>query len=115
MGWSREQMAEFIESSPDLLGIANQEGYFVALSPSWERTLGYSLEELTSKPYSDFMHPDDRERTRAAVDKLSTAPLEVNFRNTYLHKDGSEVQLDWRTSQFNARGFVFAIARPVRE
>ena len=38
-------------------------GHFKRLDPAWERTLGFTHRELTSKQYIEFVHPDDRERT----------------------------------------------------
>ena len=40
-------------------------GHFRRLNPAWERTLGFTLKELMSRPFIEFMHPDDRERTLA--------------------------------------------------
>ncbi len=49
----------------DLLCIAGFDGYFRRLNPAWERTLGFTAEELLARPYLDFVHPDDREATIA--------------------------------------------------
>src|ERR1041384_839792 len=47
--------------SLDLLAVAGFDGYFKRVSPSCERMLGYTEKELMSKPYLDFVHPDDRQ------------------------------------------------------
>jgi PAS domain-containing protein len=51
--------------SLDLLCFNGFDGAFKRLNPAWERTLGYTLEELSSRPFIDFVHPDDGERTLA--------------------------------------------------
>ena len=38
-------------------------GNFIKLNPEWERTLEYLLAELGGKPFFDFIHPDDVDRT----------------------------------------------------
>jgi len=53
----------FFDLSIDMLAIAMFTGYFKRLNPAWERTLGFSRDELMSKPMFDFVHPDDRART----------------------------------------------------
>jgi two-component system sensor histidine kinase/response regulator len=58
-----EELDLFFTLSPDLLCIADFDGRFILLNPAWEKTLGFSTEELLSRPYLDFVHPDDRERT----------------------------------------------------
>ena len=63
---AEEELDRFFTLSPDLLCIANFDGYFLRLNPSWERTLGIPREELLAKPWLDFVHPADREATVGA-------------------------------------------------
>ena len=49
----------FFNESIELLCVANLEGYFVTLNPRWSELLGHSIEELKSKPFIDFVHPED--------------------------------------------------------
>ncbi|MFL5573338.1 MAG: PAS domain S-box protein, partial [Gemmatimonadaceae bacterium] len=53
----------FFEVSIDLLCFLDFNGYFKRLNPAWERTLGFTRDELMSRPFIEFVHPDDRERT----------------------------------------------------
>ena len=50
----------FFVNSIDMLCFLDFTGYFRRLNPAWERTLGFTLEELMSKPFIEFVHPDDR-------------------------------------------------------
>lgn len=64
----------------------------VERNPRWGQILGYTFEELqhTAHQWSDFVHPDDRERAWASVfDALEgrTAAHKLEYR--MLHKDGS--------------------------
>ena len=54
------------------------------LNPAWERTLGFTLEELQSRPFIDFVHPDDRAATLAEVQRLAAGGETVRFENRYL-------------------------------
>ncbi|HKO93907.1 MAG TPA: diguanylate cyclase [Polyangiaceae bacterium] len=102
------------EQSLDLLAIANVDGLFTRLSPSWCHVLGYQEAELTSRPFLDFVHPDDHERTLAALDELKDGKAVRAFRNRYRAKDGSYRWLDWTTCP-NEDGRLFAVARDVTE
>ena len=53
--------ARFWELSNELFAVANFEGRFTHANPACEQTLGWGSEELCSRPFLDFVHPDDRE------------------------------------------------------
>ena len=67
-----EELDQFFNLSLELLCIANTDGYFLRLNPAWERSLGYSREELMAKRFLDFVHPDDLDRTHKAVSTLAS-------------------------------------------
>lgn len=53
----------YFELSPDLLAVANSSGFLSVVSPAWTDLLGWTKEELTSRAFLDFVHPDDRAKT----------------------------------------------------
>jgi PAS domain S-box-containing protein len=60
--------------SQDLLGAADAEGRLRWVNAAWERTMGWSREELYSRPYLDFVHPEDRAKVAAFADRLAHLP-----------------------------------------
>ncbi len=101
--------------SLDLLCIAGLDGYFKQVNPSWTRVLGWSKEELLSRPVADFMHPEDRERTlRARADLARGIPVR-GLENRYLCKDGSYRWLAWQSSVEPGASTIFAVARDITE
>ena len=65
-----ENLRPFFTQSLDLLCIAGFDGYFKHLNPMWTTRLGWTVEELVSKPFIDFVHSEDRETTLAEIDQL---------------------------------------------
>ncbi len=83
----------------DLLCTVNSDGYFTSLNSGWERVLGWTREELQSRPIVDFIHPADRERTVAELAKVTRADYQVvNFENRYRARGGG-----WRWLRWSAR------------
>ena len=75
--------------------IVSDDGYFKVLNPAFEKTLGFTLEELKSKSFLEFIHPDDVPRTEAQVEHLKTGGVTARFENRYLCKDGTYKWLSW--------------------
>jgi PAS domain S-box-containing protein len=111
----RELEERFFDLSIDMLCVLDFTGYFKHLSPAWEATLGFTREELMSKPFIEFVHPDDRERTlwqNRAVRGGSQAHL---FENRYLCKDGSFKWLMWNAAPDSGRGVIYSVARDITD
>src|SRR5712691_1160764 len=94
-----------------MLCIAGFDGYFKKLNPAWSATLGFSDEELTGRPYLDFVHPEDRAATIAEATKLSQGVDTIHFENRYACKDGSYIWLAWTAKQSASEHLIFAVAR----
>ena len=105
----------FFNYSLELLSIADFEGYFKQVNPTWESTMGWSNTELLSKPYTDFIHPDDYETTMKISKDLTKGKAIINFRNRFRCKDGSYRWVSWNSYPFLEEKLVFASARDITE
>jgi diguanylate cyclase (GGDEF)-like protein/PAS domain S-box-containing protein len=92
------RIARLFEMTSDLLATISREGRFTLLNPAWEQLLGWTREELQSRPIQDFMHPDDVEQTLAVLASGPERPAQLeHFTNRYRHRDGSWRWLMWST------------------
>jgi diguanylate cyclase (GGDEF)-like protein/PAS domain S-box-containing protein len=110
-----EQRETFFQVSIDMLVFAGFDGYFKRLNPAWERTLGYTVEELMSKPQIEFVHPDDREATRRQAAAVLAGGSAVAFENRYRCKDGSYKWLLWNSVPSREQQTIYAVARDLTE
>ncbi len=85
---------KFFMMSVDMMIISSMER-FIKVNPAVSRILGYSEEELLSKNFLEFTHPDDLEITKKEVIKLQTGAPSIKFENRYICKDGSIKWLAW--------------------
>ncbi|MDE3135234.1 MAG: response regulator [Acidobacteriota bacterium] len=108
-----EDFERLFHLSLDLLCIAGFDGSFKQLNPAWEKALGYSIEELMSVPYTDFVHPDDRAATMAEAEKVVHGSQTISFENRYRSRDGSYRWLMWSASPAAERQKIYAVARDI--
>jgi PAS domain S-box-containing protein len=109
-------LARHFEISHDLLCSANFEGYFVQLNDAWEETLGWAKEELMSRPFIEFVHPDDRDKTRGRnTDFRAGVPTDASFTNRYRTKDGGWRWLEWSSRIDSDAKMIYAAARDATE
>jgi PAS domain S-box-containing protein len=112
---AEDELNRFFSISMDKLCIAGTDGYFKLLNPRWEKVLGYSQEELLSRPYLEFIHPEDREATLQEAAKLAQGHDLISFENRYRCRDGSYRWLHWTATPFLEQGVIYAAARDVTQ
>ena len=99
----------------DFLCLVGDDGYFKRVNPAFTRTLGYTEEELLSRPVGSFVHPEDRQATVVRLERLAQGEPVVDIENRYRTRDGSYRWLAWRSITSPEGGTVFGIARDITE
>lgn len=108
-----EELDRFFSVALDLLCIADTNGHFRRINSQWEKTLGYSVNELENANWLSYVHPDDLEDTRDAMSALSQRREVHNFVNRYRCQDGSYRWIEWRSVPVG--GLVYAAARDITD
>ena len=111
---AEEELEKIFDLSPDMVCVCTTEGELLKISPSCEKILGYTQEELLKIGWSKLVHPDDVEHTNKEVERQLKGSSVANFVNRYRRKDGSYVTLEWQAS-FAEKGIVHATARDITE
>ncbi len=101
--------------SLDLLCVVGPNGHFVRVNPAFTTTLGWTQDEMLSRPYLDFFHPDDRVPVmeRATKSLQSLEPI-TSLEIRYLHKNGSFRVLSWNII-YEPNGFRYATGRDITD
>ena len=107
------ELFTLFEMTPDFVCIAGRDGYFKKVNPAVPAKLGYTLEELYTRPVASFIHPDDVELTSKVRQTLLTGKALLNFQNRYLTKIGTVIWLEWTSVYVPDQEIVFAIAKDI--
>lgn len=105
----------FFNKSIDMLCIAGFDGNFKQLNTAWNTALGWSIDEMLSRPWLSFVHPDDRQSTIEVGEQLRYGKSVVGFENRYQCKDGTYRWMSWNSFPMLKEQEIFAVARDVTE
>lgn len=96
--------------------IADFTGYFIQVNQAFEEALGYTAQELTSRPFMEFVHPDDREKTKIKAGAMLEGNHEApDFQNRYITKSGKTIHLSWNATADRKRGRIYCIVRDITQ
>ena len=112
---SEFELSAFFEMTPDLVCIAGKDGFFRKINQAVMDKLGYTKEELFSKPIASFIFSEDVNLTAKNREVLLNGEVLRNFVNRYVTKEGEIVWLEWTSIYLNEKEIVFAIAKDVTE
>ncbi len=105
----------FFTLALDMLGIADMTGTLRQLNPSWGKTLGFSDDELKSRSFLEFVHPDDRAKTEEQLAKLAKGEAIPYFENRFATKAGGYRWLAWTAAPYIEEGLLYMYARDLSE
>jgi PAS domain S-box-containing protein len=100
-------------NSRDLLAVAGADGIFRAVSPAWNRILGYQPEEVVGHHFLEFVYSEDATLSQSGFDQATNQHDLTNFENRFLHKDGTTRWISWHTSAEG--GLVYGYGRDVTD
>ena len=88
----REELFRLIsENAADMIAVVSVDGQRLYNSPSYERALGYTAEELVRTASFEQIHPEDRASVMAAAEETRRTGVGCRLEYRIRHKRG-----DWR-------------------
>jgi PAS domain S-box-containing protein len=113
---AEDQRDNFFNYSLDLMIISDLESRILRVNNSWEKTFGYTDEELKGQSLISFLHPADFDSTLQAKSKeQETGQPSIDFENRYRCKDGSYKWLSWNSITFVKDGVMYGFVRDITE
>lgn len=92
---SEQLFRALIENSSDAVALVSQESIFLYLSPTVQKILGFTPEELLGRNIRELFPPDQLGDVLAKFQAVKETPgLTITVEHPYLHKDGSLLWLE---------------------
>lgn len=100
----------FFNVSPDIFCILSDDLTIIRGNPAWQSVLGYDQEDIRSKPFTYFVHP---EYIQTVTDAFSSTNTQTETEVPVRKKDGVYRWIEMRGRTFREEGLIFANARDV--
>ncbi len=106
---------QFNDGLPVLVATAGSDGYCKEVNAAFERILGWSEQESLSRPFLDFIHPEDRAMAVETLARLKSGDPAINFLDRNICKDGSYRWISWTVIPVPGRDILFGIGQDITE
>lgn len=112
---SKEEVNKVMKHSIDIICTIDEKGNFLSVNDAVERILGYKVDEIVGKNYTEFIFQEDIEKTNKLALDLKSSLTATNFENRYLKKDGTIVPLYWSVQWYENDRIYYCITRDATE
>jgi PAS domain S-box-containing protein len=112
---SIEELWRFFNLSESLFCIADKDGYFTHINPSFTNLLGFPEDELLSKPYIEFIHREEKEATLLKIWEIKKGKSVANFINRCLMSNGNYKWLSWTAILPDKDGDIYMVGQDCTE
>jgi diguanylate cyclase (GGDEF)-like protein/PAS domain S-box-containing protein len=106
------ETGRFFDLAPDMLCTAGTGGRLERVNAAWTRVLGWSADELRSRPLRDFLHPEDRAGNE--IELLLTGAID-RCANRLAIRAGGWRDVEWTARSVPERGRIYAVVRDVTD
>ena len=110
-----QELGQIFDFVPEIIAISDFDGYFKKLNPAASSLLGYSMDELLSKPFMEFLHPNDRKKAIERLESANENPLIKIIEERYITKGGDVKWLSWTSHAEVDRRLIFSVAKDITE
>jgi PAS domain S-box-containing protein len=112
---SEADLRRTFEVVPDMLCVVGYDDRFLQVNPAFSEILGFAEDELVGRPVIDFVHPEDRKRTREHKNALVTGERTRKYLTRLRHRSGEYRWLSWNATADTESRRIIAAARDVTD
>jgi diguanylate cyclase (GGDEF)-like protein/PAS domain S-box-containing protein len=108
-------LEDVLDLVPDVVCVVDPDGRYLFVSSAFERIFGYARQEVLGRRMIELVHPEDRQATLHAADRIMEGALQRHFRNRYVRKDGEVIDIQWSARWLPEYGVRIAVGHEVTE
>ncbi len=90
-----KKLQRVVNHSPDVICTIDAEGIFTWINEASNRLWGYTPKEIIGTPFTNYVHPDDANKSLKISEAVMSGQTVFDFENRYIHKDQSIVVMRW--------------------
>ncbi|WP_210465661.1 PAS domain-containing sensor histidine kinase [Rufibacter roseolus] len=102
-----------LDSTADFICTFSLDGYLLHVNQACHSILGYTPSEMIGKHCTEFIHPEDVAKTADDAKEVIKNSSTLNFKNRYIHKNGSVIYFSWSSSLIKEESKVYCIGRDI--
>lgn len=107
---SEAKYRTFVESAPELVyTLSKDKGIITSVNSTVEKLLGWSPEDLVSKSFLSFIHPDDFPKTLEIYELLGRGKSIADFEIRLLTKNNQYVWMEFNITPLAQNGEVYGL------
>lgn len=89
-----ERYRNLVELATDIIYVLDKDGNYVFMNDAAYHILEYAPEEVIGKPWLQFIHPEEREKTMDKWKEMAKQGIDVfYFENRYITKSGQSISI----------------------
>lgn len=108
-----EERDRLFNLSRDMLAIGGFDGFLQQLNPAWVRVLGWSRDELMSRPVPEFVHEDDQQQALDMFTSLAEGKPVDGLTLRFQARNLEYRWLSWSSFPYPGRRRVFTVVRDI--
>ncbi|BAU54333.1 PAS domain S-box protein [Mucilaginibacter gotjawali] len=108
-----DELNQIFQFTPDVLCIANTDGYFLKVNPAMCAMLEYTEHDLLSWPLMETVHPLDREKVQTGICEVVETRVSSFVECRHVTRTGKLKWLAWTASQADEKGIIFCSAKDI--
>jgi len=111
---SSQRFKRFFELSQEMMGIADRDGRMHTMNNAWTKQLGWTIEELGSKPFIEFVSAEDMASVKTVLSELVAGKKSADFSVRFACKFSNERWLEWHVAP-DSDGQLFCVVHDIDE